>query len=284
MSKMNPNLPGLIISVKDISESSIPQARNPSLSSPCFPHPPHPQVLLVSASRNLTYLFLPLLPTFTAMVQAVSLTYLDPCNGLLHFPSLFLLVVARELFKIPIDCVTVRLQPLRWPSRPRVTCSCLLLWPHLSPPSLLSRHLDLYIHVQASSVLEALWHDILPSLNAPHLVSPPNPIACWNPLILHLGWWTHSWEHDPPRPGSGSLCIFLKFVAMIMVYKYIHVTMGQCLLTTSNCGICDILYILLTMLSIVIDTWWVFHKYLQNEIMICWGNITVQATSILVFI
>lgn len=69
-----------------------------------------------------------------------------------------------------------------------------------------------------------------------------------------------------------------------MAYKYIHGTMGQWLLTTSNYGICDILYILLTMLSIVIGTWRVFHKYLQNETMICWGNITVQATSILVFI
>lgn len=95
---------------------------------------------------------------------------------------LFLHVVARELFKISFDYVTVRLQPfcgfplpLRWPSRSRVPCSCLLLWPHLSPASLLSRHLDLLFQVQASSVLEALWHDILPSLNAPNPVSPPKP-------------------------------------------------------------------------------------------------------------
>lgn len=216
MSKMNPNLPGLMISVKDINESSIPQARNPSLSSPYIPYPPHPQVLLVSASRNLTYLFLPLHPTFTAIVQAVSLTYLDPCNGLLHFPSLFLDVAARELFKISTDCVTVSLQPfrafplpLRWPSRPRATCSCLLLCPHLSPASLLSKYLDLC--TTSRPLLSWKLYDMIffPLWMLPTHSLPTTPLPAEILSFFTLGWWAHSWEHDAPRLGLGSLLMHI---------------------------------------------------------------------------
>lgn len=197
-----------VISVQDVSELSISHARNLRLSSPYFSYPTYPQLLLVSASRNLTYPFLThsLLPSKIAMIQAVNLSYLDTCNGLLtsllasSLHTLFLHMVTRELFKIPTESVTLMLRPfcafpllLRCPSCPTVICPCLLLWPYLSSSSLLSRHIYLCVHVQDSSVLEALWGGSLSSLKAPNPVSTPTPLPHEILLFFLLGWLAHSW-------------------------------------------------------------------------------------------
>lgn len=196
MTKTTPNLPRLITSVSEINALFIPQARHLSLSSHYFPYPSHPQVLLVSASRNFIYLFFfssPMPLPWSKLSLSLAMISLPGLSASI-FPSLFLYMVARERFKIPINCVTPMLKPfsafsllLRWPSILGVICPCLLLWPHLSPLFLLSRHTDFQCSCPGPCV-------VLLSLNAPKFVSSPVSLPSEFLSSFMVGWLTHSQE------------------------------------------------------------------------------------------
>lgn len=140
-------------------------------------------------------------PRCCVEVQAVTLSCLDTCSGLLTglpgsiSPSLILYMVARGLFKIPTDCVPPRLKPfwgfplpLRLLNMPGLVCPRLLLWPHLPP------HLCTLISTSTSERLclgsFVTWGPSPSECCQPCLSH--HPVAWRTVFIFMLGWSTYS--------------------------------------------------------------------------------------------